>query len=159
MKEPNCLEITTEDPGSEFILLRDITLFKLMHKAGRFAQFAKLDHTDIEKFKEVKFSKDELKAIATDMKVMKNLVERQLLLYKYTLINDKPELYNEFKKEVYANLFKTNKEIFGDEMINRKFKRRMPVISFHDEPDFEIDFSEISTLNNSDIPSKFFIMI
>ena len=36
INEKDCLEITTEDPGSEFILLREITLFKNMINAGKF---------------------------------------------------------------------------------------------------------------------------
>jgi hypothetical protein len=127
-----------------------------MYENGKFDKFLPLRNNtiDVEKFKTIKFNKDELKTISTDLKFMKTLVERQLLLFKYTLINGIRELYNEFKKEVYANLFKTNKEVFGDEMINRKFKRRMPFLSFHDEPDFQIDYSEIASLNTSDIPSK-----
>jgi hypothetical protein len=157
MSQKDCIEITTEDPGSEFILLRDITLFKLFYKSGGFNKFlplVKQANIDIEKFKSIKLTKDELKSTATQMKVIKSLVERQILLLKYSFINDHPELYNEFKKEVYQNLFKTNKEVFGDEIIKRKFKRKMPDIYFHDEQDFQIDYSELSTLNNSDISSK-----
>lgn len=152
------MEITTEDPDTQFILLRDITLLKNLLYGKYFDKFLNLvPPKSIEDLKQIKLTKDEIKSFSNKFKVVPELITRCLAIFKYSLINNNQNMMNLFKRESKINLFKANRSDFE---IENEFKNRKgPIIYFHDDPDFTFDIKEYMILNNPESSSNIYLFI
>lgn len=146
------MEITTEDPDTQFILLRDITLLKKLLYGLHFNKFLNLiPLKSIDEFKQIKLQKEEIKFLSNKFKVHPELINRCLAIFKYSLINNNPNMMNQFRRETKIKLYKSNRSDF--EIENEFRNRKGPVIFFHDEPDFTFDVKEFMILNNPESSS------
>ena len=147
-----CLEITTEDPDIEFILMRDYTLCKIIVTEKIIDNLLKLFKGNIIESKDIydKFNlnKDELVDICKKLKLQENLVSRAFEIIKYGLVANTKELLNLFEKDKKANMLKMLEE---SSLENIKSKRkRGPFIFFYDELDYDYkkDYQEKNVIAN-----------
>ena len=160
VSDHNCFEIVTEDPASEFILLRDIVLFSKALKNEQFFSILKnfiskikeknkeksLFELSEEDFNNLKISKKEEKQIANKMKLEQVLINRMFLIMKFIVSKNAAELKNAFKQEVFEML----KNLDGASLnIQKFFKNRKeygPHIYFHDEPNYKFQIDEVAQI-------------
>ena len=147
-----CLEVTTEDPDIEFILMRDYTISKII-------TYEKLIDNLLDSFKGTEIdskeiyekfflNKTEVNKITKYLKLQENLISRAFEIIKYGLVANSKDLSALFEKEKKQKMIK-NLEEYSFE--NIKLKRyRGPFIFFHDEPDYNYkkDYQENSGLSN-----------
>lgn len=131
-----CIEVTVEDPAVEFILLRDITIFSKIVNNGLFEKFISLSPVDnIQKFKQIKLTKEQVLNITKSLKIPKNLVYRCLEIFKYLIVLENPSIptfYNTFKNEIKMRLFHNNKADMDPSYLLNNQIRKGPYISFYD---------------------------
>ena len=134
-----CIEITTEDPDIEFILMRDYTIIKILLKEKILDNILKLLGDDKEiKTKEIydkfTFSKVKLIEIAKSLKLQKNLIERALEIIKFSLCSHNLlPVFEKEKRESLKNLLRNEYQV--DSLF--KDKKYGPFIFFFDDPDFD----------------------
>ena len=91
-KQKECVEITTEDPCMDFILMRDFTIAKMMIDSNKLDEVLKRglkEKNEIESkemYEEFSLSKEEMKKIAKDFKLQKNLIQRLKSLIEPVMI-------------------------------------------------------------------------
>ena len=147
-----CLEITTEDPAIEFILMRDYTICKIMVNEKYIDDLLKLVEGTIIKNKEIydKFNlnKNELDDICKKLKLQENLISRAFEIIKYGLVANTKDLLQLFEKDKKSSMKKMLDE---SSLENIKLKRyRGPFIFFHDEIDYDYkkDYQENSSISS-----------
>ena len=150
-----CREITTEDPDLEFILMRDITIIKLILENNfleyQFRRLKSCEITTKEDFDLFILSDKEIKSIASALKLQENLIERTLEFILYSMILNSKELNAEFtkhKKEKFSKMLIKNTDINQA----HKTRNKGPFISFYDDPDY--DPQKIIQENESENPAK-----
>jgi hypothetical protein len=143
----------------EFILLRDVTIFNKILTSGKFDNFITNLSQPLTPDSYCKiFKLDGIKEIATELKIDKNLVRRYLYLFKYISICDSNlNMIKHFKEDAKSLIYRMNKEDFDVDSTLEQNKKGGPYISFHDDPEFNIEdeIEEIKQLSNSDISSKY----
>lgn len=135
-----CVEISTEDPANEFILMRDCTLIKMILSKGSIDSYLKLlgkeNEINTQKvYDSFKLNSTELIKITKAFKIQKNLIQRTFDIIKQALVsnNFKSLLINEKKEQMaFALKDETCDSIFKD-------KTYGPFVFFHDEPEYNID--------------------
>ena len=137
-EDKNCLEIMTEDPSIEFILMRDYTITKLMAKEKLIDNLLNLikDKTIETKEVFVKFilSPDDIKKISKKLKLQDILITRAIEIIKYGLVLNSKEMLKLFEEEKKQNMTKMFEE---NSIENAKAKRiRGPFIFFGDDLDY-----------------------
>ncbi len=138
-KNNECIEITTEDPDIQFILMRDYTIIKLLLKNKFLDNILKSMGNDKEiKSKDIydKFtlSKDNIKDISQKLKLQKNLIERAFEIIKFSLCNNKLlHIFEKEKKEKFKYLLRNEYQI--DSLF--KNKKYGPFIFFYDDQEFD----------------------
>ena len=147
-KDKNCLEIMTEDPSIEFILMRDYTICKILANEKLIDNLLDLigDRTIESKdvFEKFVVKSDELKNMCKKLKLQENLISRALEIIKYGLVINSKELLKLFEKEKKENWTKMFEE---NSIENAKLKRvRGPFIFFSDDMDYNYkeDYQEKS---------------
>ena len=147
-EDKNCLEIMTEDPSIEFILMRDYTITKLMAKEKLIDNLLNLikDKTIETKEVFVKFilSPDDIKKISKKLKLQDILITRAIEIIKYGLVLNSKEMLKLFEEEKKQNMTKMFEE---NSIENAKAKRiRGPFIFFGDDLDYnyKTDYEEKS---------------
>lgn len=151
-EDKGCLEVTTEDPDIEFILMRDYTICKILINEKFCDNLLKLFKGELIDSKNIydkfKLEKKELLKICKKLKLQENLISRAFEIIKYGLVANNKELLTLFEKDKKANLIKMFEE---NSFENIKLKRyRGPFIFFHDEInyDYKADYQEESALPN-----------
>ena len=151
-EDKSCLEVTTEDPDIEFILMRDYTICKILINEKFCDNLLKSFKGKVINSKDIydKFilEKKELSKICKKLKLQENLINRAFEIIKYGLVANNKELSPLFEKEKKANMIKMFEE---NSFENIKLKRcRGPFIFFHDEIDYDYkkDYQEESSLPN-----------
>ncbi len=166
--DANCYEIVTEDPASEFILLRDIVLFSKALKNEQFFSSVKKTQNSIQEaikeknifelseadFKNLKISRKEEKQIAKKMKLEQVLVNRMFLILKFILSKNNNELKNFFKKEVFEMLKNLDGASFNIQKFFKNRKEYGPHIYFHDEPNYKFKIEEVAQIFTAQQTSK-----
>ena len=147
-EDKNCLEIMTEDPSIEFILMRDYTITKLMAKEKLIDNLLNLIKDKTIETKEVfdKFilSSDDIKKISKKLKLQDILITRAIEIIKYGLVLNSKEMLKHFEEEKKKNMTKMFEE---NSIENAKAKRiRGPFIFFGDDLDYnyKTDYEEKS---------------
>jgi len=147
-EDKNCLEIMTEDPSIEFILMRDYTITKLMAKEKLIDNLLNLIKDKTIETKEVfnKFilSPDDIKKISKKLKLQDILITRAIEIIKYGLVLNSKEMLKLFEEEKKQNMTKMFEE---NSIENAKAKRiRGPFIFFGDDLDYNYkkDYEEKS---------------
>jgi hypothetical protein len=146
-----CLEVTTEDPDIEFILMRDYTICKIL-VTEKFIDNLLISFkgniietkNDYDQFH---LNKDELKNICKTLKLQENFVSRAFEIIKYGLVANTKELLTLFEKDKKESMIKILEE---SSMENIKLKRkRGPFIFFHDEIDYDYkkDYQETNFIS------------
>lgn len=144
IKDKECIEITTEDPCIDFILMRDYTIIKMMVSLGKIDNLLKRNlpsgKNEIdskETFDMFTLSNESIKEIAKDFKLQKNLIKRAFEIIKFVLCsNNILELFASQKKTELKEASKSEFDI--DAMFAN---RKGPFIYFDDEPEF--DYREV----------------
>ena len=151
-EDKGCLEVTTEDPDIEFILMRDFTICKLIINEKLIDNLLKLFKEHGIETKEIydKFclSENEIKEICKKLKLQENLVVRAFEIIKYGLVANNKDLLTLFEKDKKKSMIKMLEE---SSLENIKLKRyRGPFIFFHDEVeyDYKKDYQETSAISN-----------
>lgn len=134
----SCLEITTEDPDIEFILMRDFTICKIIVNEKFIDNLLRLYSGEIIENKEIydKFNleKKDIDNICKKLKLQEYLISRAFEIIKYGLIANTKELLVLFEKDKKVSM---KKKMDDSSLENIKSKRlRGPFIFFHDELDF-----------------------
>ena len=137
-EEKNCLEIMTEDPSIEFILMRDYTICKIMVNEKLIDNLINLiDTHSIEKkesYDNFKLEQEDIKKISKQIKLQDILISRAVEIMKYGLVINSKELLKLFEKEKKENMIKMFEE---NSIENAKVKRvRGPFIFFGDDLDY-----------------------
>ena len=147
-----CLEITTEDPDIEFILMRDYTICKIIVNEKLIDSLLNLiEGTGIESkniYDKFILAKNEIDEICKKLKLQENLINRAFEIIKYGLVANSKELLNQFEKDKKGNMIKMMDE---SSLENIKSKRsRGPFIFFHDELDYNYkkDYQEKSAISS-----------
>ena len=147
-EDKNCLEIMTEDPSIEFILMRDYTITKLMAKEKLIDNLLNLikDKTieKKEEFDKFILSPDDVKKISKKLKLQDILITRAIEIIKYGLVLNSKEMLKLFEEEKKQNMTKMFEE---NSIENAKAKRiRGPFIFFGDDLDYnyKTDYEEKS---------------
>lgn len=147
-----CLEVTTEDPDIEFILMRDYTICKiiiyekLIDNLLELLKGKEIDSKDI--YEKFFLKKNEVNKITKYLKLQENLIIRAFEIIKYGLVANSKDLSALFEKEKKQKMIKHLEEFSFE---NIKLKRyRGPFIFFHDELDYDYkkDYQESSGLSN-----------
>ena len=151
-EDKGCLEITTEDPGIEFILMRDYTICKIMTNEKLIDDLLKPVSGSVIESKEVydKFTleKNKLEEICKKLKLQENLISRAFEIIKYGLVANNKEMGTQFEKDKKESMKKMMDE---SSLENIKLRRcRGPFIFFHDEIDYDYkkDIPEAAELSN-----------
>ena len=137
-EDKNCLEIMTEDPSIEFILMRDYTICKIMVNEKLIDNLINLiDTHSIEKkesYDNFKLKQEDIKKISKQIKLQDILISRAVEIMKYGLVINSKELLKLFEKEKKENMIKMFEE---NSIENAKVKRvRGPFIFFGDDLDY-----------------------
>ena len=147
-EDKSCLEIMTEDPSIEFILMRDYTICKIITNEKLIDNLINLiDEHSIqtkEAFEKFHLTKDETTKIVKHIKLQENLLTRAIEIMKYGLVINSKELLLLFEKEKKDNMEKMFKE---NSIENAKAKRvRGPFIFFGNDIDYNYkqDYEEQS---------------
>ena len=147
-EDKKCLEIMTEDPSIEFILMRDYTITKLMAKEKLIDNLLNLikDKTieKKEEFDKFILSPDDIKKISKKLKLQDILITRAIEIIKYGLVLNSKEMLKLFEEEKKQNMTKMFEE---NSIENAKAKRiRGPFIFFGDDLDYnyKTDYEEKS---------------
>ena len=149
-EDKGCLEITTEDPDIEFILMRDYTICKILIHEKLFDHLLKLftgkDINSKNIYDKFILDKKEITKICKKLKLQENLISRAFEIIKYGLVANNKELSTLFEKDKKANMI----EMFEENSFEKiKLKRiRGPYIFFHDDLDYnyKTDYQEESSL-------------
>ena len=143
-----CLEIMTEDPSIEFILMRDYTISKIIVKEKLIDNILNLvkDQTieTNEVFDKFFLSQEDIKKITKQLKLQENLISRAIEIIKYGLVCNSKEMLKLFEEEKKKNMTKMFEE---NSIENAKLKRvRGPYIFFGDDLDYNYkeDYQEKS---------------
>ena len=139
IKDEKCVEITTEDPCIDFILMRDFTILDMILSKNYFDEFLKemknkneIDSKEQYSKFDTFFTKEKIKEITKSFKLQQNLISRSIEIAKFSLCGkDTLELCTIDKKEQMKTMLK-NKET---ETIFTQATRG-PFIYFYDEPEF-----------------------
>jgi histone acetyltransferase 1 len=95
-EDKGCLEITTEDPAIEFILMRDFTICKIMTDEKLIDNLLKSVNGNLIETKEIydKFSleKNKIEEICKKLKLQENLISRAFEIIKYGLVANCKEM-------------------------------------------------------------------
>lgn len=151
-EDKGCLEITTEDPGIEFILMRDFTICKIMTDEKLIDNLLNSINGNIIESKEIydKFSleKNKLEEICKKLKLQENLISRAFEIIKYGLVANCKEMSILFEKDKKENMKRMMEESSLENIKSRRY--RGPFIFFHDEIDYDYrkDFQEAAELSN-----------
>jgi len=147
-EDKNCLEIMTEDPSIEFILMRDYTITKIITKEKLIDNLLNLIEDKTIETKEVfdKFilSSEDVKKISKNLKLQDILISRAVEIIKYGLVINSKEMLKLFEEEKKQNMTKMFEE---NSIENAKAKRiRGPFIFFGDDLDYnyKADYEENS---------------
>ena len=147
-EDKECLEIMTEDPSIEFILMRDYTICKIITNEKLIDELINLIKERVIESKEVfdkfKLEKEEIKNISKKVKLQENLISRAVEIIKYGLVINSKELLKLFEKEKKDNMTKMFEE---NSIENAKMKRvRGPFLFFHNDMDYNYkqDYEEKS---------------
>ena len=147
-EDKNCLEIMTEDPSIEFILMRDYTICKIITNEKLIDDLIKLieEHSiqTKEAFSKFYLNKEDTTKIVKYVKLQENLITRAIEIMKYGLVINSKELLLLFEKEKKDNMTKMFKE---NSIENSKAKRvRGPFIFFGNDLDYDYkkDYEEQS---------------
>ena len=147
-EDKNCLEIMTEDPSIEFILMRDYTICKIITNEKLIDDLIKLieEHSiqTKEAFNKFYLNKEDTTKIVKYVKLQENLITRAIEIMKYGLVINSKELLLLFEKEKKDNMTKMFKE---NSIENSKAKRvRGPFIFFGNDLDYDYkkDYEEQS---------------
>ena len=147
-EDKNCLEIMTEDPSIEFILMRDYTICKIITNEKLIDDLIKLieEHSiqTKEAFGKFYLNKEDTTKIVKYVKLQENLITRAIEIMKYGLVINSKELLLLFEKEKKDNMTKMFKE---NSIENSKAKRvRGPFIFFGNDLDYDYkkDYEEQS---------------
>ena len=151
-EDKSCLEITTEDPDIEFILMRDYTICKIITDEKLIDNILKLVEGRAIESKEVydKFllKKEQIDEICKKLKLQENLITRAFEIIKYGLVANSKELLVLFEKDKKEQMKKMMEESSLENIQSRRY--RGPFIFFHDELDFDYkkEYQEASALPN-----------
>jgi len=151
-EDKGCLEITTEDPGIEFILMRDYTICKIMTNEKLIDDLLKSVIGSAIESKEVydKFTleKNKLEEICKNLKLQENLISRAFEIIKYGLVANCKEMLTLFEKDKKESMKKMMDESSLENIKSRRC--RGPFIFFHDEIDYDYkkDIPEAAELSN-----------
>ena len=151
-EDKGCLEITTEDPAIEFILMRDFTICKIMTDEKLIDNLLKSVSGNSIETKEIydKFSleKNKLEEICKKLKLQENLISRAFEIIKYGLVANCKEMLSLFEKDKKESMIKMMEESSLENIKSRRY--RGPFIFFHDEIDYDYkkDIQEASELSN-----------
>ena len=147
-EDKQCLEIMTEDPSIEFILMRDYTISKIIVNEKFLDDILNLikDKTIETKdvFDKFSLSKEAINKIVKHLKLQENLISRSIEIIKYGLVCNSKEmlkLFEEEKKKSMNKMFEENSIEYA------KLKRiRGPFIFFGDDLDYNYkeDYQEKS---------------
>ena len=147
-EDKNCLEIMTEDPSIEFILMRDYTISKIIVNEKFLDDILNLIKDKAIETKDVydKFalSQEDINKITKHLKLQENLISRSIEIIKYGLVCNSKEmlkLFEEEKKKSMNKMFEENSIEYA------KLKRiRGPFIFFGDDLDYNYkeDYQEKS---------------
>ena len=147
-EDKECLEIMTEDPSIEFILMRDYTICKIITNEKLIDELINLIKERVIESKEVfdkfKLEKEDIKNISKKVKLQENLISRAVEIIKYGLVINSKELLKLFEKEKKDNMTKMFEE---NSIENAKMKRvRGPILFFHNDMDYNYkqDYEEKS---------------
>ena len=147
-EDKECLEIMTEDPSIEFILMRDYTICKIITNEKLIDELINLIKERVIESKEVfdkfKLEKEDIKNISKKVKLQENLISRAAEIIKYGLVINSKELLKLFEKEKKDNMTKMFEE---NSIENAKMKRvRGPFLFFHNDMDYNYkqDYEEKS---------------
>ena len=147
-EDKECLEIMTEDPSIEFILMRDYTICKIITNEKLIDELINLIKERVIESKEVfdkfKLQKEDIKNISKKVKLQENLISRAVEIIKYGLVINSKELLKLFEKEKKDNMTKMFEE---NSIENAKMKRvRGPFLFFHNDMDYNYkqDYEEKS---------------
>ena len=147
-EDKECLEIMTEDPSIEFILMRDYTICKIITNEKLIDKLINLIKERVIESKEVfdkfKLEKEDIKNISKKVKLQENLISRAVEIIKYGLVINSKELLKLFEKEKKDNMTKMFEE---NSIENAKMKRvRGPFLFFHNDMDYNYkqDYEEKS---------------
>jgi histone acetyltransferase 1 len=137
-EDKECLEIMTEDPSIEFILMRDYTICKIITNEKLIDELINLIKERVIESKEVfdkfKLEKEDIKNISKKVKLQENLISRAVEIIKYGLVINSKELLKLFEKEKKDNMTKMFEE---NSIENAKMKRvRGPFLFFHNDMDY-----------------------
>ena len=142
-EDKSCLEVTTEDPDIEFILMRDYTICKIIMKEKFIDNLLKLfsgktieNKDTYDKFNLEKKNIDE---ICKKIKLQENLITRAFEIIKYGLVANSKDTLALFEKDKKDSMVKMLSDS-SFENINKK-RYRGPFIFFHDE-DFNYDYKK-----------------
>lgn len=138
-EDKHCIEITTEDPDIEFILMRDYTICKIITNEKLIDHLLKIINGNAIETKDIynKFylKNNELDKICKQLKLQKNLISRAFEIIKYGLVANTKDLLSLYEKDYKEKMIKTLEE---SSLENTKLKRcRGPFIFFHDEIDYD----------------------
>lgn len=135
ISDGKCIEVTVEDPAVEFILLRDITIFKKILSFGFFTDLMKLlPINHLEEYKQIKFNIEQVLNVSNSLKIPKNLVYRCLEIFKYLIMSKNSvnsTFYNVFRREVKMRIYRNHRADMDPNYLISS-KRKGPYISFHD---------------------------
>ena len=147
-EDKECLEIMTEDPSIEFILMRDYTICKIITNEKLIDELINLIKERVIESKEIfdkfKLEKEDIKNISKKVKLQENLISRAVEIIKYGLVINSKELLKLFEKEKKDNMTKMFEE---NSIENAKMKRvRGPFLFFHNDMDYNYkqDYEEKS---------------
>ena len=147
-EDKQCLEIMTEDPSIEFILMRDYTISKIivnekfLDKILNLIKDKTIETKDV--FDKFSLSKEAINKIVKHLKLQENLISRSIEIIKYGLVCNSKEmlkLFEEDKKKSMNKMFEENSIEYA------KLKRiRGPFIFFGDDLDYNYkeDYQEKS---------------
>ena len=137
-EDKNCLEIMTEDPSIEFILMRDYTISKIIANEKLIDNILNLvKDKAIEKketFQKFAVSPEDIKKISNKLKLQDILISRAIEIIKYGLVFNSKEMLKLFEEEKKMSMTKMFEE---NSIENAKAKRiRGPFIFFGDDLDY-----------------------
>jgi histone acetyltransferase 1 len=130
--QDSCVDISTEDPGDDYIYLRDAVLFKntvnyFKSKVKNITSISKVEDYDKLTLEEI-----EIEDLSKKWKLSSQLVRRYEILVKYIVASDKINLEDFLFQDVNAYLVNINKEVFTPK------KGEIPsFIFFEDDEEFD----------------------
>ena len=137
-EDKDCLEIMTEDPSIEFILMRDYTICKIITQEKLIDTLLSLikDKTIESKeiFTQFNLNKEEIEKITKQLKLQQNLISRAIEVIKYGLVYNSKEMLKLFEEEKKKNMT----DMFEENSIEnaKKKRKRGPFIFFGNDLDY-----------------------